>query len=67
MLNKPRQGEVTLAARVMEPASGRVLELWTTQPGMQFFSGNNFDGNSPRDAGKGGAVYNYRGAFCIEA
>ena len=67
VLNKPRRGEVTLAARVMEPASGRVLELWTTQPGMQFFSGNNFDGNSPRDAGRGGTVYNYRGAFCIEA
>ena len=67
VLNKPRPGEVTLAARVMEPASGRVLELWTTQPGMQFFSGNNFDGKPPRDAGKGGAVYDYRGAFCIEA
>jgi aldose 1-epimerase len=67
VLNKPRAGELSFAARVMEPRSGRVLELWTTQPGMQFFSGNNFDGKPPRDVGKGGAVYNYRGAFCIEA
>ncbi len=67
VLNKPRSGELTFAARVMDPTSGRVLELWTTQPGMQFFSGNNFDGKPPRDLGKSGAVYNYRGAFCVEA
>lgn len=67
VLNKPRAGELTFAARVEDPGSGRVLELWTTQPGMQFFSGNNFDGKPPRDVGKGGKVYDYRGAFCIEA
>ncbi|HEX2656385.1 MAG TPA: aldose epimerase family protein [Xanthobacteraceae bacterium] len=66
VLNKPRLGETTLAARVVDPASGRMLEVSTTEPGMQFFSGNTLEGKHPRDIGKDGAVYRYRNAFCLE-
>lgn len=52
----------TLAARVVEPQSGRVLEVWTTEPGIQFYTGNFLDGL----AGKGGKVYARRTAFCLE-
>ncbi len=52
-----------LAARVVEPASGRVLEVWTTQPGVQFYTGNFLDGKT---AGKGGVTYPHRSAFCLE-
>ena len=53
----------SLAARVVEPTSGRVLEVWTTEPGVQFYTGNFLDGKS---AGKGGATYPKRSAFCLE-
>jgi aldose 1-epimerase len=53
----------SLAARVIEPASGRVLEVWTTEPGVQFYTGNFLDGRTP---GKGGATYPRRNAFCLE-
>jgi len=53
----------SLAARVLEPASGRVLEVWTTEPGVQFYTGNFLDGKT---AGKGGATYPRRSAFCLE-
>lgn len=53
----------TLAARVIDPKSGRVMEVLTTQPGMQFYTGNHLpDGIH----GKGGATYNYRCGFCFE-
>ena len=52
-----------LAARVVEPASGRVLEVWTTQPGVQFYTGNFLDGKT---IGKGGVTYPRRSAFCLE-
>jgi len=52
-----------LAARVVEPASGRVLEVWTTEPGVQFYTGNFLDGKT---AGKGGVTYPHRSAFCLE-
>ena len=51
------------AARVHEPVSGRVLELFTTEPGMQFYSGNYLDGSA---VGKGGQPYGYRCGFCLE-
>ena len=51
------------AARVHEPVSGRVLELFTTEPGLQFYSGNYLDGGA---VGKGGTPYRYRTAFCLE-
>jgi aldose 1-epimerase len=52
----------TLAARVVEPQSGRALEVWTTEPGIQFYTGNFLDGLP----GKGGKVYARRTAFCLE-
>jgi aldose 1-epimerase len=51
------------AARVHEPVSGRVLELFTTEPGLQFYSGNYLDGSS---VGKRGQPYHYRCGFCLE-
>jgi len=53
----------SLAARVVEPTTGRVLEVWTTEPGVQFYTGNFLDGNT---AGKGGMTYPRRAAFCLE-
>ncbi|HTM47485.1 MAG TPA: aldose epimerase family protein [Bryobacteraceae bacterium] len=51
------------AVRVTEPKSGRVMEVLTTQPGVQFYTGNFLDG---RLKGKGGKVYNKRYGFCLE-
>jgi len=51
------------AATVVEPESGRILELFTTEPGVQFYSGNFLDGS---DIGKNGTPYNHRCAFCLE-
>jgi len=53
---------LTLAARVTEPVSGRVMEVLTTEPGLQFYSGNFLDGSD-----KGGKPYEFRTAFCLEA
>jgi aldose 1-epimerase len=56
------EGVLVLAARVTEPASGRVLEVLTEEPGVQFYSGNFLDGSLE---GKG-TVYEYRSGFCLE-
>jgi aldose 1-epimerase len=56
-------GVLRPAARVVEAGSGRVLEVLTTQPGMQFYSGNNLDGTIK---GKAGNVYARRSALCFE-
>jgi aldose 1-epimerase len=56
-------GVVRRAARVYEPTSGRVMEVYTDQPGMQFYSGNFLDGTLK---GKGGWVYQFRNGFCME-
>jgi aldose 1-epimerase len=56
-------GTVRLAARAVDPGSGRVLEVLTTLPGVQFYTGNHLDGTV---SGKGGAVYRFRTAFCLE-
>lgn len=53
----------TLAARVIEPSSGRAMEVWTTEPGIQFYTGNFLDGKA---VGKGGVRYPRRTAFCLE-
>ena len=58
-----KQGEMTLAARVHEPTTGRVLEVSTTEPGVQFYCGNFLDG---RLKGKTGKPYVHRGGFCLE-
>ena len=52
-----------LTARVVAPESGRVLTVSTTEPGVQFYTGNFLDGTF---AGKGGKVYKKRYAFCLE-
>jgi aldose 1-epimerase len=52
-----------LAARVYEPKSGRVMEVLTTEPGLQFYSGNFLDGSI---TGKRGAIYNKHAGFCLE-
>jgi aldose 1-epimerase len=59
--NKP--GNSALAARVVEPTSGRVMEVYTTQPGIQFYTGNFLDGTIK---GKGGKAYRQRYGFCLE-
>jgi aldose 1-epimerase len=55
--------ELQRAVHVLEPVSGRVLELWTQEPGVQFYSGNFLDGSL---TGKGGRQYDFRSGFCIE-
>jgi aldose 1-epimerase len=54
---------VELQARVYEPTSGRVMEVWSDEPGLQFYSGNFLDGTI---TGKGGWVYQFRNGFCME-
>jgi aldose 1-epimerase len=57
------EGEPSLAARVFEPESGRVVELSTTQPGLQLYTGNFLDGSFK---GRGGAAYGRWQALCLE-
>src|SRR5712692_3770494 len=57
-----RMGTLRPAAKVFEPTTGRVMEVWTTEPGMQFYTGNYLDGKT----GKGGKVYQFRYGFCLE-
>lgn len=54
---------LVLAARVEEPTTGRFMEVRTTEPGLQFYSGNFLDGSI---TGKNGAVYGHRNGFCLE-
>jgi aldose 1-epimerase len=56
-------GTLRLAVRVVDPKSGRALEVLTTEPGLQFYSGNFLDGTI---TGKGGHVYGRRSGFCLE-
>jgi aldose 1-epimerase len=58
-----KAGALNEAAVVYEPSSGRVMEVWTTEPGVQFYTGNFLDGTLK---GKGGKVYNQRFALCLE-
>src|SRR5436305_15205160 len=55
---------LTLAARAFEPTTGRVMEMYTTEPGVQFYTGNFLDGTL---TGKGGMTYAKHTAFCLEA
>ena len=52
-----------IAARVYDPKTGRLMEVYTDQPGIQFYSGNFLDGTLK---GKGGHVYPQRAALCLE-
>ena len=56
--------ELKLACTVREPASGRIMEVWTTEPAVQFYTGNFLDGSI---TGKDGKVYHKRYGFCLEA
>jgi aldose 1-epimerase len=58
-----RAGTLRLAGRVTEPTTGRAMEVWTTEPGMQLYTGNYLDGS---DIGKGGKPYRHRYGFCLE-
>ena len=62
VLNK-KDGEMSLAARVYDPSTGRVMEVFTTEPGVQFYCGNFLDGSK---VGKGGKAYKHRYGFCLE-
>ena len=63
VLDGGTEGAPVLAAQVYEPSSGRVMEVWTTQPGVQFYSGNFLDDTI---RGKSGSTYRRRAAFCLE-
>jgi len=62
VLNKPRAGAMSVAAVLTDPASGRVVEVRTTEPGVQFYTGNFMDG---KPAGKG-TVFKYRTGLTLE-
>lgn len=63
VLEKAEKTGLQLAAEVFEPTSGRVLQVLTTEPGIQFYSGNFLDGTAK---GKGGRLYAHRTGFCLE-
>jgi aldose 1-epimerase len=63
VLRGGRARDPKFAARLEEPVSGRVLEIFTTEPGLQFYSGNFLDG---RLIGKGGAPYQRNDGLCLE-
>lgn len=57
-----QDGDLALVAKVREPKSGRVLSVFTTEPGLQFYGGNFLNGAT----GKDGKTYNHRSGFCLE-
>jgi aldose 1-epimerase len=62
VLARSGSGHLSIAAEAYDPKSGRKLEVLTTEPGVQFYSGNFLDGAK----GKGGKPYPHRAAFCLE-
>jgi aldose 1-epimerase len=62
VINNP-YGQLGLQARVHEPTTGRIMEVWSDEPGLQFYAGNFLDGTI---TGKGGKVYQKRTGFCME-
>ena len=62
VISKPA-GKFGLQARVVEPSSGRVMEVWSDEPGLQFYAGNFLDGTN---IGKGGVAYQVHTGFCME-
>ena len=62
VLNKKEEGELSFAARITEPKSGRTLECYTTEPGMQLYTANYACGYK----GVGGATFPRRSAVCLE-
>lgn len=63
VLNKREVGELSFAAKIVEPDSGRTMEVYTTEPGVQFYSDNWADGYK----GQFGATFGRRSALCFEA
>ena len=63
VLNKDIQGDLSLAAKVIDPKSKRQMEVYTEEPGIQFYGGNFMDGS---DVGKYGNPFDYRGSFALE-
>lgn len=63
ILDPPTPGAMTAAAEVYEPTSGRVMAVWTTEPGIQFYTGNYLDGTV---TGKGGKAYQKHAGLCLE-
>ncbi len=63
VLRRSTSKELELAARLYEASTGRVMEVLTTEPGVQFYSGNFLDGSV---TGKGGVKYQQRSALCLE-
>jgi aldose 1-epimerase len=62
VLNRSGEG-LLFAARVYEPVTGRVMEVFTTEPGLQFYTGNNL---TDKDLGKSGITYKPYTGFCLE-
>ncbi len=62
VLNKREVGELSFAARVSEPVSGRTMEVYTTEPGVQLYTANFCDGQ----VGQHGATFPRRSAVCLE-
>lgn len=58
-----RSGEMKFAARLVESESGIIMEVFTSEPGLQLYTGNHLNGSIK---GKGGRVYAYRSALCLE-
>lgn len=63
VLDRKTPDQLELAASVLEPASGRYMEVWTDQPALQFYGGNFFDGST---CGKYGRSLNYRESIALE-
>lgn len=63
VIEGPEQNGLAHAAQARDPRSGRVMDVFTTEPGIQLYTGNFLDGSS---IGKGGKPYTYRSAFCLE-
>ena len=57
-------GKLKLMARAHEPKSGRIMEVWTTEPGVQLYTANHLNGSL---VGKGGIAYGKHAGFCLEA
>lgn len=63
VLNKKEEGELSFAARIKEPVSGRIMEVYTTEPGVQVYTDNWADGYK----GQNGSTFPRRSAICFEA
>ena len=63
VLNKKEEGELSFAARIKEPVSGRIMEVYTTEPGVQVYTDSWADGYK----GQNGATFPRRSAICFEA